>query len=71
MKLISWNVNGIRSILTKGFIKSIEQENPDILCLQEIKAHPEQVDKILDKYENHMWNPAEKKGYAGTAYLAK
>jgi len=71
MKLISWNVNGIRSVLGKGFIKNIEQQNPDILCLQEIKAHPEQVDKILSQYENHIWNSAEKKGYSGTAIFSK
>jgi len=71
MKLISWNVNGIRSVLGKGFLKSIEQENPDILCLQEIKANPEQVDKILNSYEHHIWNPAEKKGYSGTAIFSK
>ena len=71
MKIISWNVNGIRSVLGKGFLMSIEQENPDILCLQEIKAHPEQVDKILSQYSDHIWNPAEKKGYAGTAIFSK
>ncbi len=71
MKLISWNVNGIRSVLGKGFLKSIEHENPDILCLQEIKAHPDQVDKMLDSYENHIWNSAEKKGYSGTAIFSK
>ncbi|MEK6792276.1 MAG: exodeoxyribonuclease III [Nanoarchaeota archaeon] len=71
MKLISWNVNGIRSILGKGFLKTIEEQNPDILCLQEIKAHPEQVDKILSEYEHHIWNSAEKKGYSGTAIFSK
>src|SRR3989338_3681545 len=44
MKIISWNVNGIRAILNKGFLNVIEKENPDILCLQEIKAHPEEVE---------------------------
>lgn len=71
VKLISWNVNGIRAVLKSGFISFIEKENPDIICLQEIKAHPEQVDKILDEYENHIWNPAEKKGYSGTAIFSK
>jgi exodeoxyribonuclease-3 len=71
MKIISWNVNGIRSILKKDALKSIEQENPDIICFQEIKAHPEQVDKILKDYEHHIWNPAEKKGYSGTAIFSK
>ncbi len=71
MKLISWNVNGIRSVIKKGSIHLIEQENPDIICLQEIKANQDQVDKILDKYEHHIWNSAEKKGYSGTAIFSK
>ena len=44
MKIISWNVNGIRAVLKKGFLDFIEQQNPDIICLQETKASPEQVD---------------------------
>lgn len=71
MKIISWNVNGLRSIIKKGSIKSIEQENPDIICLQEIKANQDQVDKIFDNYESHIWNSAEKKGYSGTAIFSK
>lgn len=71
MKIISWNVNGIRAALKKGFIDSMKKENPEVICLQEIKAHPEQVDKILSDYEYHVWNPAEKKGYAGTAIFSK
>ena len=49
MKLISWNVNGIRAVIKKGFYDFIETYNPDILCIQETKAHPEQVDLILQK----------------------
>ncbi|MGV8142147.1 MAG: exodeoxyribonuclease III [Candidatus Pacearchaeota archaeon] len=71
MKIISWNVNGIRAAVKKGFSKSISEENPDIICLQEIKAHPEQVDKILEDYPHHIWNSAEKKGYSGTAIFSK
>lgn len=71
MKIISWNVNGIRAALKKGFLDSMKKENADIICLQEIKAHPEQVDKILSDYEHHVWNPAEKKGYSGTAIFSK
>ena len=48
MKIISWNVNGIRAVLKKGFADFIHKSNPDILCLQETKAHPDQVDKMLD-----------------------
>ena len=71
MKLVSWNVNGIRAVLTKGFVDFAKKENPDILCIQETKAHPDQVDKILDVYEHHFWNSAEKKGYSGTAVFSK
>lgn len=71
MKLLSWNVNGIRACLTKGFTESISKHNPDIICLQEIKAHPEQVDIQLKDYEHHYWNPAERKGYSGTAIFSK
>ena len=70
-KLVSWNVNGIRAILNKGFLDFVKKENPDILCLQETKAHPDQVDKILGEYEHHFWNTAEKKGYSGTAVFSK
>ena len=71
IKLISWNVNGIRAVLNKGFKEYVKKENPDILCLQETKAHPDQVDKILEEYEHHFWNSAEKKGYSGTAIFSK
>jgi len=71
MKIISWNVNGIRAVLKKGFADFIHKSNPDILCLQETKAHPDQVDKILDNYEHHYWNSADKKGYSGTAVFSK
>ena len=70
MKLLSWNVNGIRASLKKGFLDFVEKENPDILCLQETKAHPDQVDEILDDYHK-FWNSAEKKGYSGTAVFSK
>lgn len=71
MKLLSWNVNGIRACLTKGFLTSIQQHNPDIICLQEIKAHPDQVDIQLKDYEHHYWNSAERKGYSGVAVFSK
>ena len=70
MKLISWNVNGIRSVLGKGFLDFVKHEKPDILCIQETKAHPHQVDEMLKDHE-HFWNSAEKKGYAGTAIFTK
>jgi|TARA_B100002003_G_C14043043_1_gene502513 exodeoxyribonuclease-3 len=71
MKLVSWNVNGIRACITKGFLDFVKKENPDILCLQEIKAHPEQADMKLSQYEHHYWNPAERKGYSGVAIFSK
>lgn len=71
MKIISWNVNGIRAILSKGFMDFIEQEVPDIICIQETKAHPSQVEISLPDYSHHFWNAAEKKGYSGTAIFSK
>jgi exodeoxyribonuclease-3 len=71
MKLISWNVNGIRAVVKKGFLDFVENEKPDILCVQETKAHPSQVDDMLKDYEHHFWNSAEKKGYSGTAVFSK
>lgn len=70
MKLISWNVNGIRAVLKNGFLEFVEQTNPDILCLQETKATPEQVSLELPGYEQY-WNSAVKKGYSGTAVFTK
>jgi exodeoxyribonuclease-3 len=71
MKLISWNVNGIRAVLGKGFLDYVNAEDPDILCLQETRAHPDQVDMSLKQYPHHFWNSAEKKGYSGTAIFSK
>jgi len=74
MKIVSWNVNGIRAALKKGFLNFLEKENPDIICVQEIKAMPEQVDQaelILKNYPYHYWNSAERKGYSGTAIFSK
>jgi exodeoxyribonuclease III len=72
MKLISWNVNGIRAVLKKGFAEFIESEKPDIVALQETKATAEDVvvPPALAKYAA-FWNTAEKKGYSGTAIFTK
>lgn len=70
LKLISWNVNGIRASLNKGFRDYINQEDPDIICLQETKAHQDQVVVDLPNYIEY-WNSAEKKGYSGTAIFTK
>ncbi len=73
MKLISWNVNGIRSVLGKGALQNLlQKENPDILCLQEIKAESSQVELPLEfSSYSPFWNSAEKKGYSGTAIFSK
>ena len=71
MKFISWNVNGIRAVLKKGFMEFLAEQNPDIICLQETKAHKEQVDIKLDDYPYSYWNSAVKKGYSGTAIFSK
>ncbi|HNX58016.1 MAG TPA: exodeoxyribonuclease III [Spirochaetota bacterium] len=71
MKLISWNVNGIRAVIGKGFHDFVKAHNPDVLCLQETKATPDQVNLELPGYDYHYWNSAEKKGYSGTAVFSK
>jgi len=71
MKIISWNVNGIRAVLKKELIHPfIENQSPDILCIQESKAQPDQVTLDLPGYHQY-WNSAEKKGYSGTMILSK
>lgn len=73
MKLCSWNVNGIRSIQKKGFVDWVLREQPDVLCLQEIKASVEQLDESLvsiNGYQSY-WNPAQRKGYSGVATYIK
>jgi exodeoxyribonuclease-3 len=74
MKIISYNVNGIRAAVRKGFLDWVQQANPDVVCLQEIKAQPEQLN--LEGFEEagypyHYWYPAQKKGYSGVAILSK
>ena len=70
MKLISWNVNGLRACLGKGFLDYIKEENPDIICLQETKLQPEQAVFELPGY-HRFFHSADKKGYSGTAILTK
>ena len=71
MKLVSWNVNGIRAVHKKGlFLPFIEKHKPDVLCLQETKAERGQAAIDLPDYEEY-WNSAEKKGYSGTAIFVK
>eukprot|EP01121_Diplochlamys_sp_Union-15-3_P014619 TRINITY_DN4682_c0_g1_i3.p1 TRINITY_DN4682_c0_g1~~TRINITY_DN4682_c0_g1_i3.p1 ORF type:complete len:260 (-),score=11.89 TRINITY_DN4682_c0_g1_i3:92-871(-) len=73
-RFLSWNVNGIRSVLKKGqFVETIKRENPNILCLQEVRALPDQVDLTSLSEYTAIWNPAysDKKGYSGTMILSK
>lgn len=70
MKCISWNVNGLRACLTKGFMESMETLAADVICLQETKLQPGQVEIDLPGYFQY-WNSAEKKGYSGTAVFSK
>ena len=71
MKIYSWNMNGIRAVERKGLLQPfLEEHDPDILCIQETKAHEDQVDIDFPQYEEY-WYSAEKKGYSGTAIFTK
>lgn len=72
-KILSWNVNGLRAIYKKGFLDWVESENPDIICLQETKAHPDQLPKDINPIKNYYsaFSSAEKKGYSGVAVYSK
>lgn len=70
MKLISWNVNGLRACVQKGFLDYFNEVDADIFCLQETKLQEGQIDLKLDGYYDY-WNYAEKKGYSGTAIFSK
>ena len=70
MKLISWNVNGIRACLNKGFKDFFEEIDADIFCIQETKCQKDQIDLEFEGYTSY-WNSAEKKGYSGTAVFTK
>lgn len=70
MKLLSWNVNGLRAVVKKGFADFVAQHNPDVLCLQETKTGGEAVAIDIPGYQIH-WSHAEKKGYSGTAIFLR
>ncbi len=70
MKLISWNVNGIRACITKGFKDFFKEVNADIFCIQETKCQPDQIELEFEGYKSY-WNSAERKGYSGTAIFTK
>ena len=73
MKIISYNINGIRAAMRKGFIDWLKKENPDVICLQEIKAFDSQFDTTeFESLGYHcFWHSAQKKGYSGVAILCK
>jgi exodeoxyribonuclease-3 len=74
MKIISYNVNGIRAAIKRGFIDWLKAANPDVVCLQEIKAQEDQLDVSLFEeagYKHNYWFSAQKKGYSGVAILSK
>ena len=71
MKLTSWNVNGLRAALGKGLLDWIAQEGADVICLQEVKAMPEQVSVAWPSGYSVHWNSAERKGYSGTLTLSR
>ena len=70
LKLVSWNVNGLRACVKKGFLDYFNEVNADIFCLQETKLQEGQIDLELDGYHQY-WNYALKKGYSGTAVFTK
>ena len=70
MKLITWNVNGLRACLNKGFLEFFHNVDADVVCLQETKLQPHQIELELPGYEI-FWNSAEKKGYSGTAVFTR
>lgn len=74
MKIVSYNVNGIRAALKKGFVEWLTSVSPDVICLQEIKANEDQIDlSVFEEagYGHHFWYSAQKKGYSGVAILSK
>ena len=74
LKITTWNVNGLRAVLNKTAFEWLGVEKPDILCLQEIKARPDQLsDEHTQQFDGYYkyWNPAERPGYSGVATLAR
>ena len=71
MKLMSWNVNGLRSVLRKNFLEFLETEKPDILCMQETKCTLDDVEQLWPSSYKTFWNSAQKKGYSGTAIFTR
>ena len=70
MKIVSWNVNGLRACINKGFIEFFKEKDADIFCIQETKMQEGQAEIKLEGYHQY-WNSADKKGYSGTAIFTK
>ncbi len=76
MKLLTWNVNGLRACLNKGLLDFLEAEQPDVVCLQEVRARPEQLEpklagRLHALYPVQVWNPAQRPGYSGVTTLLR
>lgn len=71
MKILSWNVNGLRAVLRKNFLDFLKAESPDVLCLQETRCHPDEVEMLWPTDYSTWWNVAEKRGYSGTAIFSR
>jgi exodeoxyribonuclease-3 len=71
LKLVSWNVNGLRAVLRRNFLAYLTEEQPDVLCLQETRAEPHEVAPIWPQDYEAYWNPAQRKGYSGTAIFTR
>jgi len=76
MKITSWNVNGLRACLSKGLLEWVDAEQPDVLCLQEVRARPVQLEvgalsRLEGYYPSTIWNPAQRPGYSGVATLTR
>jgi exodeoxyribonuclease-3 len=71
VKIISWNVNGLRAVLRKNFLDYLNAESPDVLCLQETKATPDDVEQLWPATYTTYWNTAQKKGYSGTVIFTR
>ena len=70
MKLVSWNVNGLRACINKGFLDFFQSVDADVFCVQETKMQPDQAELSLAGYEQY-WNSAQRKGYSGTAVFTR
>jgi exodeoxyribonuclease III len=71
MKIVSWNVNGLRAVLEKNGLRPLEDAGADIICFQETKAQAEQLDGILAGYPHQFWSSADQKGYSGTGMVSR